>query len=684
MKAFPRLRSILIALSLLVFVGILGYRLEVSFPVRTPKLENTLTPITQTTAQEVGSYDVLGYPVSKTDAEKLLETQVGKAQLASESGAIAITKDLIELGRDAFYRETFGNEYFFTDVVGAIDGPINLVTMGKAIAALGGKHTTNLQVPIAKDVTIGGRTFTAGTLLNTGLDVPAGALIPLGMQTVKSGAKVRIGLTCAACHASVDQETGKVIEGAANIDVDTGLLQAFATNSAAMFRQTGVNPATIPPGDRSYTNVAGQTATLPDAKVLEDAVDAQLLAWSPGNFDSTPDNVNNPSQIPPSYTFETFPYGWSGFASVGWFHGLTTLNNNVHAVNSDPTSDSYSSKYLVGLDQETMLGVMLQNAADARFRLPEGAKPSKFFEKGDPTPGEPGLNEVIKLPGFPRGSVFMLNGLMANSPGMPLASQINGMSAYQNTLAPPPYKFAADRDTLEQGATVFDKANCATCHSGRYFTNHDVIPIEEVKSEPSRASALAKMPQMLISPETYPPNIAVPLPTDPAVLSVPTDITPERVQKLAYAINSNGGIKVQHLIGLYTSAPYLHDGGVAATETALQLEKDGSYSVANPNEMGMAGTLMHNQEPDPAASLRVLLDRNLRKVAIAANRNNPDLQATHVDGSGHEYWVDRQAGFSLKDQTALIQFLLSIDDDPEILSTSALAQVANNSPAQQE
>ncbi|NDJ16925.1 hypothetical protein, partial [Myxacorys almedinensis] len=62
--------------------------------------------------------------------------------------------------------------------------------------------------------------------------------------------------------------------------------------------------------------------------------------------------------------------------------------------------------------------------------------------------------------------------------------------------------------------------------------------------------------------------------------------------------------------------------------------------------------------------------------AVAANRANPDLQAIQSDGSGHHYWVDKQAGFTPEDQTALIQFLLSIDDDPAVLpdSVSAIAQ----------
>jgi hypothetical protein len=435
-----------------------------------------------------------------------------------------------------------------------------------------------------------------------------------------------------------------------------------------MFRQTGINPTTLPVGEHTYINAAGQTAHLPDAKALEDAVDAQLLAWPPGNFDSTPDNINNPSQIPSSYTFDSYPYGWSGFASVGWFHGLTTLNSNVHATNSDPTTGAYASPYLLGIDKETYLGVILQNSANGKFRLPEGVKPSEFLEKNDPTPGTPAINEVIKMPGYPKGSVFILDGLMANSPGFPVGKQLNGASAFQNSLAPPPHETTADQEALQRGAAVFDKANCTQCHRGRYFTNHQVIAATEVQSQPSRASALAKLPQIFIDPETYPGNVAVPLPTDPPIIPVPVEIASQENRDLAFAVNNPaGGYKVQNLIGLYLSAPYLHDGGVAASADALQLETDGSYTVAEPAQMGLAGTLLQNIAPEPAASLRALVDRSLRQAAITSNRANPDLQITHVDGSGHEYWVDREAGFTPQQQTDLIQFLLSIDDAPAVL-----------------
>ncbi len=188
-----RWRSLIVILIMVIAAGLLGYLIEFSLPTRAPLLSKTYTPSTQPAPQEIGSCDVLGYTIDKATTEQLLQTEDGRAKLAPENGAITITQDLINLGRDAFYRETFGNEYFFTDVVGAISGPINLLTMGKAIAALGGKHTTNLQIPLDQDVTVGGHLFTAGTLLNTGLDVPANSLIPLGVQIHKRGAKSELG-----------------------------------------------------------------------------------------------------------------------------------------------------------------------------------------------------------------------------------------------------------------------------------------------------------------------------------------------------------------------------------------------------------------------------------------------------------------------------------------------------------
>jgi hypothetical protein len=296
-------------------------------------------------------------------------------------------------------------------------------------------------------------------------------------------------------------------------------------------------------------------------------------------------------------------------------------------------------------------------------------KPSDFFNQIDPTPGAPGINRTITMPGYPKGSPFMLDGLMASTPGYQVAEQLNAMSAWQNTLAPPPNVNIQNTAAVERGAAIFTNAGCVSCHSGRTLTNHRVIAQDEVGTQPSRASTLAPFARVFTAPQTYPNSVSVPLPSEPPILNVPTDITPVADQQLAYAVNNPaGGYKVPSLIGLYVTAPYLHDGGVAASADALKQETpDAEFAIANPDHLGMPGTVMQFILPDPAASLRVLVDRKLRQKTVAVNRANEELGRSHIDGSGHNYWVDPEAGFTVQDQTDLIQFLLSLDDDPQVI-----------------
>ena len=130
-----RLRPVIILLSLIILVGFLAYRIEIAFP-GTPNVNNTYTPLTQPAPQEIGSYDVLGLPINKHEAALWLQYPGGRQQLSPESGAVAVTEELLALGRKSFYSETFGNEIFITDVTGALDGPLNIGNLTKAILAL--------------------------------------------------------------------------------------------------------------------------------------------------------------------------------------------------------------------------------------------------------------------------------------------------------------------------------------------------------------------------------------------------------------------------------------------------------------------------------------------------------------------------------------------------------------------
>lgn len=49
------------------------------------------------------------------------------------------------------------------------------------------------------------------------------------------------------------------------------------------------------------------------------------------------------------------------------------------------------------------------------------------------------------------------------------------------------------------------------------------------------------------------------------------------------------------------------------------------------------------------------------------NRNETRLRS--VDGGGCGFWMDEEAGFSVRDQEDLIALLLSLDDDPEARPT---------------
>jgi hypothetical protein len=399
---------------------------------------------------------------------------------------------------------------------------------------------------------------------------------------------------------------------------------------------------------------------------MENLVDAALLAWPPGNFDSTGDLRNNPAQIPTSYTFDAWPYGWSGFANIGWFHGLTTLNANVHGTNSDLTTGADGSEPLLSIPKDLHVGVLLQRAANPRFRPKPGESPSRFLERNDPTPGAPSLNWAITMPGYPQGSPFVLDGLMPATRGHPAGAEVNGLSAFQNTLAPPAHE-AKDGAAVRRGAAVFLQAGCGECHSGPRFTNHRVLPQPEIGTQPSRARALAAFPRLFGPPRAYPADTPVPLPPEIQSLPVPEEITPAEDRQRAYAQNDPaGGYKVPSLIGLAVSAPYLHDGGIAAAEGALSHGGDGVI-LAEPRRLGPMATAYAGVPTDPESSLHLLLDRQLRGALIDRNRSDARLDRASVDGSGHEFWVDTAAGFSPRNQEDIIAFLLSLDDDPEVL-----------------
>ncbi|WP_298954409.1 cytochrome C oxidase Cbb3 [uncultured Methylobacterium sp.] len=591
-------------------------------------------------------YDVMGRSVSAGEARSLETGEDGRRTLSPAAGAIRIDDALLRTGREAFWRETYGNEVFLSDAMGLLDGGLGIVEVSLALARLAGRGTHDLRVRLARDVRVGDRLYRAGETISTGLDVPRGGLFPLGIRTVYDRGRIRMGITCALCHAAVDPGSGKVVEGAPNTDLNTGLMMALAANPAAYVVHTGVaslDPYRTDPG----RVVPGTADRLPDSDALARDVRAMLAAWPPGSFDSSPDLVNNPTSIPSSFTRDAHPYGWSGHAGIGPFRGLSALNNNVHGLNSDATAQAAAAPTLFGLDPEVYLGTLLQAAPDRglRFDPAGGRKPSAVLAAGDPTPGVPGLNRYAVLPSHPRANDVTSDGLVASRPGEPVGHAIDAMSPFQNRLRPPDAPEAGTARAAA-GRTVFVRAGCAGCHSGPGFSNNRVLPVAEIGTEPTRARAFARAKADAAPPALYPPDTPFPVPAGTATIPVPV---PDEAQvTLAWAGGgTQGGYKVPGLVGLAWSAPYLHDGGVAVGP--------------DPAQTGIAATLLAGIAPDPANSLRALIDRDRRAAVVAANAASPVARSAHVTGAGHAYWADRQAGFGEADQQALVAYLLSLD-----------------------
>jgi hypothetical protein len=462
--------------------------------------------------------------------------------------------------------------------------------------------------------------------------------------------RIRIGATCALCHSTVDAETGRVVEGAPNADLAVGPILALATNSAAYLGHVSIKDISSFATDRSggVTGRNGERLPLPDAAALERVVDEMLATWAPGNFDSTPDGVNNPTQIPDSFTSHGHPFGWSGFAAVGPFRGLNVLNNNVHGLNADMTTIAAAADVLLGMDPEVYLGTLLQNAASPRFRFdPRGAEaPSAFLRRMTPAPEGPGLIHSGTLPSFPKAAYIATHSVLASVPGHPVWRHVSAMSAFQDSLLPPPAANPPDGRTAA-GREVFDQAGCRSCHDGPAYSDNRVLPWAEVRTQPARARALMKQGAILAPSVLYPLDAPFPVPPGTATLAVP--VTPEQEQtlRLAFARDGTGGYKVKGLIGLAWTAPYLHDGGV-------------SVGRDTEHQLGLPGTLYAGTKPDPANSLRALMDRELRAPVIAANMADPRLRAANASGEGHAFYVDAAAGFSREQQNALIAFLLSL------------------------
>jgi hypothetical protein len=222
---------------------------------------------------------------------------------------------------------------------------------------------------------------------------------------------------------------------------------------------------------------------------------------------------------------------------------------------------------------------------------------------------------------------------------------------------------------VEKGYNVFKQKGCVTCHAGPYTTDNLIHPLKEIGTNDTRASATDLIQQL--AP-----------PYDPATGK------PISGGVIAFISNLFGkkkpGYKTVTLRYLWGSAPYLHDGGVAVAlrPGSPPPGDDIGQLLQRPDAEKLYGTgqilLLREAGPDSylrpnaALSLQALLLKSERDRVTAANlepvwpvpgtAQRVTMASLEIQGGGHEYWIeDRPGGDQI---TALVAFLLALDDDP--------------------
>ena len=232
--------------------------------------------------------------------------------------------DLIAEGREIFRFDTFGDEQFWTDTLRMHEVIQAAVTPAVALS-VGLKVDADALPQAVKDAILAGQVdlnSTATTLALLKLNAVVG--VQGDVQTVNgTDTLMRVGITCALCHSSVDNSfapgIGSRLDGHANVDLNPGAIIALS-------------PALTPEQRAVYES------------------------WGTGRYDPrfNIDGQNTPIVLPPAYGLdgvdaETFTADgpvsyWNAYVAVTQMHGQGNFSDPVLGIEIEQSPDLVTSK----------------------------------------------------------------------------------------------------------------------------------------------------------------------------------------------------------------------------------------------------------------------------------------------------------------------------------------------------
>lgn len=352
----------------------------------------------------------------------------------------------LNLGRDVFRFETFGNEGFWTDAVRLPAGimaarvtPMQALELGLQVDSDMVDPATRAQLAAELQADPSGR---SSRLLND----PA-----LTMALVKAGAVIgmapkgeKVGATCALCHTMADASVfkspkggaiGRRLDGLANHDLNLGAIFATAANTRALY--------TV-----SQTQLAankGKTLGRAPRGLTENSTEAEFDAYfsNPnfypvGMFDDSFDGNGDPMHNSPLFEQDlAAPYGSEG-----------TLSK----------LDDFSNLVFTTLFDQTMLTTPGGRAFVHQLAGAAGDEMIADYVKILAATGVTGYPYVAANRTGTPGDLATPIGFRVDN------SKLLALNAYLSSLLSPAGR-VDDAAAVARGRTAFTSAGCVACHN---------------------------------------------------------------------------------------------------------------------------------------------------------------------------------------------------------------------------